>query len=290
VPPSGTPSTVAQLIAGGGCLGTNSEGQYYDLAVGGDRIYWGERTWGMEYGWHLRARTLSTGQSAELANGFTVCAPCDGGGALAASGDLMVFGQWHTIYDSNGGNRTTTETLFRGTDAGCPCTAIAYGAAPDTIAPLVPLDTDGSRIALLRYGSLVVIDAHGNDLLTTGVAAAGAQIMGNNLLALTDGRLTEYDIGNGAVQQSWPPPSGTTGRDCAYNGEPQCPLSAAVKLQDASHGLVALTVNGQLHILHLNTGTDSTIGYATEARFMDTGLVYADGARINLVPYWGLGE
>jgi hypothetical protein len=152
----------------------------------------------------------------------------------------------------------------------------------------VPLDTDGTRIALLRYGSLVVVDANGNDLLTTGVPAAGAQIMGNNLLALTEGRLTEYDISSGVVQHSWPLPGGTPGRDCIFYGEPHCP-SAAVKLQGAARGLVAFTVNGQLHILHLSTGADDTIGYATEARFMDSGLVYADGARINFIPYSGLG-
>jgi hypothetical protein len=73
---------------------------------------------------------------------------------------------------------------------------------PPTIAPLVPLDTDGTRIALLRYGSLVVIDANGNDLFTPGIAAGGAQIMGNSVLVLTDGRLAEYDISRGALEHS----------------------------------------------------------------------------------------
>jgi hypothetical protein len=37
----------------------------------------------------------------------------------------------------------------------------------------------------------------------------------------------------------------------------------------------AFTVNNQLHILHLDTIADNTIGYATEARFMDSGLAFS---------------
>jgi hypothetical protein len=84
-------------------------------------------------------------------------------------------------------------------------------------------------------------------------------------------------------------PSGTTGRDCFYYNEPHCPYDAAVKLQDAAHGLVAITVNDELHILDVSNGADRSIGHATEARFMDTGLVFADGARVHFIPYSGLG-
>jgi hypothetical protein len=292
VPPNPTASTIARLPYVAACPAPDARDQYFDLAVSRDRVFWGEKTSGLSYDWSLHARTLSTGDSVALAAGFSAlgCPSCDGAGALAASGDLMVFGRWHTALDSSGVNRVTTETLFRGTDAGCPCTAIAYAAAPESIAPLVPLDTDGSRIAALRYGSIVMIDRNGDDVLTTGVAGAGgAQIIGNSLLVLTEHRLTEYDIGSSAVQHSWPVPGGTPGRDCHYYSEPHCPYTADVKLQDAARGLAAYTVNGQLHILHLNGGADTSIGYATEARFTDTGLVFADGARINFISNSGLG-
>jgi hypothetical protein len=52
---------------------------------------------------------------------------------------------------------------------------------------------------------------------------------------------------------------------------------------DAARGLAAYTLDGKLHLLRLADGKDSVVGYASEARFMDSGLVYADGSRIHLV-------
>jgi hypothetical protein len=44
-------------------------------------------------------------------------------------------------------------------------------------------------------------------------------------------------------------------------------------------------LDDQVHLLRLADGRDTTIGPGTYARFMNAGLVYADGARIHLVPY-----
>jgi hypothetical protein len=38
-------------------------------------------------------------------------------------------------------------------------------------------------------------------------------------------------------------------------------------------------------MLRLSDGKDTTIGPSTYARFMNAGLVYADGARIHLIPF-----
>jgi hypothetical protein len=43
-----------------------------------------------------------------------------------------------------------------------------------------------------------------------------------------------------------------------------------------------------VHLLRLADGADRLVGPGTLARFMDAGLVYADGARIHLIPYDGL--
>jgi hypothetical protein len=84
-------------------------------------------------------------------------------------------------------------------------------------------------------------------------------------------------------------PNVTVGRDCHFYSEPHCPTDAQLKLQDAARGLAAYTLDGRLHVLHLGSGSDSVVGYADRARFMNAGLVYADGARINVISYSRLG-
>jgi hypothetical protein len=56
-------------------------------------------------------------------------------------------------------------------------------------------------------------------------------------------------------------------------------------LQDAAHGLAAYTLDGRIHLLRLADGHDTTLASGTLAAFTDTGLAYADGARIHHVPY-----
>ena len=50
-------------------------------------------------------------------------------------------------------------------------------------------------------------------------------------------------------------------------------------------GKTAYIDAGQVHLLRLGDGTDRVIGLGTLARFMNAGLVYADGARIWLRHY-----
>jgi hypothetical protein len=56
-------------------------------------------------------------------------------------------------------------------------------------------------------------------------------------------------------------------------------------LDDAAQGLAVYTLDGVVHVLRLADGTDKVIADGTSAAFMDAGLVYADGARIQRVPY-----
>jgi hypothetical protein len=288
-PPDGRPAEIGRLAQG--CLDPNNRTSYYDLAIGGEHVYWGEKTAGLSYNWSLHAQTLTAGNSVMLTGGRGTlgCPYCDGAGALAAAGDLAVFGEWHTVNDAASGQRVTTENLLRVTATGCPCTPLVYAAAPFTTAPLVPLDTDGTRIAALRYGSLVVLDSSGHDLLTSSIAAGGAQITGDALVVLVEGQLNQYDIATGAFRRTYAVPGGAAGRHCDFYSEPHCPTTALVRLQDASNGLVAYIVNGQLHVLHLATGADDTVGYASAAAFTATGIAFADGARINFLSYARLG-
>lgn len=56
-------------------------------------------------------------------------------------------------------------------------------------------------------------------------------------------------------------------------------------LADVAHGLAAYVLEGQVQLLRLADGADRTVVPGTLARFTDTGLAFADGARIRLVPF-----
>jgi hypothetical protein len=59
---------------------------------------------------------------------------------------------------------------------------------------------------------------------------------------------------------------------------------------DAARGLVAYTLSGTLHLLHVRDGNNRVVATAEDARFVDTGLFYsctANGAypgRIHFIP------
>jgi hypothetical protein len=46
-------------------------------------------------------------------------------------------------------------------------------------------------------------------------------------------------------------------------------------LEDAAGGLVAYTVQGEVHVLRLSDGRDVVVAAGTKARFVSSGLVYA---------------
>jgi hypothetical protein len=52
-----------------------------------------------------------------------------------------------------------------------------------------------------------------------------------------------------------------------------------------SHGVAAYATGGQVHLLRLADGAERIVGPGTLPRFLDAGLVYADGARIRVVPF-----
>jgi hypothetical protein len=69
-------------------------------------------------------------------------------------------------------------------------------------------------------------------------------------------------------------------------GDPSCPQAAApLTLGGLSHGLAAYVVDREVHVLRIADGADRVVAPGTLARFMDAGLVYADGARVRFVPY-----
>jgi hypothetical protein len=54
------------------------------------------------------------------------------------------------------------------------------------------------------------------------------------------------------------------------------PCSAQLlTLEDAAGGLVAYTLQGEVHVLRLSDGRDVVVAPGTRAQFVSTGLVYA---------------
>jgi hypothetical protein len=59
-------------------------------------------------------------------------------------------------------------------------------------------------------------------------------------------------------------------------------------LQDAASGLVAYTLDGQVHLLRLADGADAVVALGQHAAFTTDGLIYVDRERIHLRPFASL--
>jgi hypothetical protein len=98
------------------------------------------------------------------------------------------------------------------------------------------------------------------------------------------GQLRDYDATTGALTHAWPLPDVPSGGPCVGPFPSPC-ASIQLELDDASRGLATYVLDGQVHVLRLADGADKSVGRGTLARFMDAGLVYADGADLHLVPF-----
>jgi hypothetical protein len=292
-PPRGNVEEIAARPTwlGSSCLAPDQRDEIYDLAVAGDRVAWGLKTSGLVFHWWLYQ--ASGGSQFELATGSNALGSnWYGAGGLTGSGGSLIYSSWTTNPSTSDGFPVTSMTLFRTTAQGCPCTAIGYAAERQAfhgtgVTPLAALDTDGAHIAALRYDNLVLLDTSGADVATLGVRAAGAQLLGDEVVVLVPNELRVYST-SGALRRSWTIPTTSVGRDCRYYSEPHCPWQVELTLQDAARGLAAYVFDGEVHVLRLADGRDALVGHGTEARFMDDGLVYADGARVRLVPWASL--
>ena len=63
-----------------------------------------------------------------------------------------------------------------------------------------------------------------------------------------------------------------------------CPYAKpALVLEDMARGRVVYTLNGQVHTLRLSDGHDTTVAEGTLARFTNTGVVIASGAKLRFI-------
>jgi hypothetical protein len=172
------------------------------------------------------------------------------------------------------------QTVERVDPGGCPCPALSSSPGPYT-----PLDVDAGRIVVSGQNETRILAADGTILLSLPVPTLAAQMSGSDLVLAAGAELRVYDAGSGALRARWPLPAQPAGHDCDFYGDPSCLQPARLRLGDVTRGLAAYVLDGQVHLLRLADGADKVVGPGTLARFADAGLVYADGARIRLMPY-----
>jgi hypothetical protein len=256
---------------------------YYDLALAGDRLLYALNVGCMSITLTLNLRILPGRSDAVIDRSFGNCGnafnPALGG--LAGSGDLLVYGEWREKYvppppGGPYGYPSRYAAVHRVDGAACPCPVVA-----STNGPLYAADVNDGRFVAYGDNATLVIDRDGNRLLSLPVSPAAAQLSRNHLVLLMRGQLRDYDVRSAELLHAWPLLDVPTGPVCGWR---ICNNNQLV-LADAANGLVAYVLDGDVHLLRLANGADTVVGPGSLARFMDLGLVYADGARIHLVPY-----
>jgi len=238
----------------------------HTLAIADERVAFGLIGGGNTTFWWLGGTTSSLRRPAfTLGEGrVTTATPrTDFVADLAGSGSLLVFSS--ADQEWVGGQccsvKTIRQEVVRAGPTGCPCPVLATEPGP-----FVPYDVDSGRIAAAGDNAVVLLDAEGARLLTVPMRARSAQLAGDDLVFAVDAELRHHHARTGELLRTWP-------------------LTPSFRLEDAARGLVVYVVDGQVHVLRLADGVDATIGPGTLARFMDAGLVYADGVRLHLMTF-----
>jgi Tol biopolymer transport system component len=262
--------------------------QIYTLALAGDRLAFGHRDGNMGQSWSLDAGTFTSTprmSQLEIRYGSAGCTEGDRGlGSLAGAADLLVFSTWRDRFVGGCPPLTEHQEIRRLEAGGCPCPVIASSPGP-----FVPFDVEGGRIVAGGENATLLLDADGRQLRSIAVSPLAAQLSGADVVVLTSGALRHYDAGTGALLHSWTLPNVSAGVECGrpHGSGWEC-RSARLVLQDAARGLAAYVLDGQIHLVRLADGADAVVAAGSRARFMDAGLVYADGARLRLIPYASL--
>jgi len=277
-PSSGAVATVQTLQAG--CLAWFSRAHVYSVGVAGDRLAWIEKGYGLCFGWTAHEATLGAPpQELTSGNGCLGTAPPDGWGQTAGAGSLLVLSHWQAHYGNGAGLVVDRQAVVRVDPAGCPCPELSSSPGPYTL-----LDANDNRIVVSGKNETRILAADGSILLRLPVPTLAAQLDGTELVLATASQLRVYDASTGTLRATWPLPSPSDGHDCDLYGDPNCQKPADLTLGDVAHRLAAYAFDGHVHVLRLADGNDHIVGYGALPRFTAAGLIYADGARIRLVP------
>ena len=284
-PGSGAPSQPEEVASLSETCGDRSRSYYitfgfYTFALAGERLAIGEAGGGMGRYWRLSSTTLpSRARFALASGGETGLAPCLAcHGETVGSGGLLVFSSWKEEELVPSRTRVTTrQTVHRVEDGPCPCPALRTEPGP-----IVPFDVDGGRVAAGGDNALLLLGADGAELLSVPVRALTAALSGRDLVVLVQGELRHYDAADGRLLHAWPLPDVPSGHECR---KPKGCAPLRLRLEDAARGIATYVFDGRVHVLRLADGADAAIGTGSLGRFMDAGLVYADGTRIHVVPF-----
>jgi Tol biopolymer transport system component len=262
------------------CDATYSRHHVYSLGLAGGRLAWLEKGYGLCFQWDAREATLGS-QPLTFGHGFGCLGspPPDGIGTAVGAGSLLVVSHWTGRYP-NGALIVDEQTIERVDPGGCPCPAISSSPGPYT-----PLDVDGGRIVASGENETRILAADGRILLLLTVPTLAAQLSGSDLVLAAGREVRDYDAATGTLRAAWPLPVEPAGHDCDLFGDPTCEQPVKLTLGDVARGFVAYVIFEQVYVLRLADGAAFSIGPGRLARFMDAGLVYADGARIHLVPW-----
>ncbi|HEU5279616.1 MAG TPA: hypothetical protein VFU26_12020 [Gaiellaceae bacterium] len=257
--------------------------EIYDIALAGDRLAFGVRDGNMSQRWFLLQESLSQADSLQevaTGGGFAGCTVAKSGlGDLVGSGDSLFFSRWEEGAPPAPCGVAVKQDIYRLEPAGCECPIVA--SAPG---PLQPSAVDQGRVVARGTNATLILDRNGNQLLSVPVHALAALLSAGDLVVLVRGQLRDYDSTTGALLHSWGLPDVDGGGTCGSPHPWACP-QPPLTLQDAAGGLVAYVLDRQVHVLRLRDGITSTLGIGMMARFMESGLVYADGPRLRLVPF-----
>jgi dipeptidyl aminopeptidase/acylaminoacyl peptidase len=256
----------------------------YSLALAGDRIAYGTVFGGIGRTWWLGGMR-GGGETFTLGEGRSTAGPAYSGelvGELAGSGDLLVFSTWREQPGPQPGSAVTAaQEVRRAPPVGCPCPMIT-----SSVGPLLPFDVDARRVLAGGDNATWLVGEDGTRLLSLPVSPRGAQLSGRDLVVVRRAELRHYDAATGTLVHAWSLPDVASGRECGSPNAARCERAQSeVVLQDLAHGLVTYVLEGRLHVLRLADGADAVVASATLARFLDAGLVYVDGARLELIPF-----
>jgi hypothetical protein len=260
----------------------------YSLAVAGNRVAYGVKGPGCHsFDVSLELESMApTRTRSELARSRGQCgSPYNPGvGWLVGSGDLLAYSAWNETCSfppgcSSTSYTTTSQRIHRVPAGGCPCPAVASSPGP-----LIPADADAGRIVAYGDNATLVLDANGKLLLTIAVSPLAAQLSGSDLALVLRGQVRHYDAVTGLLLHAWPLPDVPSGARCEY----RCARTGEeprLLVEDLARGLLAYVLDGRVHLVRLADGVDTVVASGTQARFMDSGLVYADGTRLHVVPF-----
>jgi hypothetical protein len=263
----------------------------YSLALAGDRVAWAAQSGGNQVSSLLFMSVLGQPQTITLAADFAQCCrpfpDPDRIGDVYGDGNLIAFssrvkcGDMFAPACTTGPPRSAvlSQTIWRlqrpPFQAPCvnkpgPCVQIATRADV-----LELLSVDSGLIVLRRENGVLEVRRGNGALVRVFPALAGrtraAELMGNQLVVLVPGRVLAFSLPSGRRVSKRTVPNVPSGGVC---GTTTCP-AVALRLVDASRGLVAYVHSGTLRLLRLRDGKKAVVAPATDARFGDTGLFFA---------------